>query len=596
MSDRVSRRDWIKATSWAGLATLVPLERVAAALRSPWLAVTDPRIRRVSSTSDVFIPPRANAWMKFSFDFPEPAFQFRGYRFSFLLFTSENTYALDPDTMRVEGSGDHPALKCEGLTWAGGQERADGSVTVEFSFDAGVISWRVFAKMDRPIKSITSVIRDVPLGPISLGGGPLIDPKGDDAVGGYPFCAGDLHGDEVPTSMSTPVAVVQAGERDFWWISMVDPVVRPKRFYFQTGPSAYRVEAVYEHHAWHDDTEILTDAWRIGRAQSFEAAMASHMEVIEFTHHLAPWETRTDVLPWMRDIALVVTLHGMHYTGFIFNDYAKQFEILTWIGKRFDARRALVFLPAWDGRYYWDYPNYAPHKRMGGEAGFKALVAGAQSLGFKIMPMFGANAANRNAPSWRSLAPAQTIKLDGNAYNIDWVDWNNDRHQDGWLAYMNLGAEAWRRHLEMRIGDCIETYGVDAYFLDIVGGHVNSTTGDMHEGTRALVRNLRETYPKVAVVGEMPYDALHGFIPMYQAGYAPRWEKYSRYYSHLSAPAPGRGSSGVHESGFSKFDESTLGLSPHRIPTLQVVDDTFTAHQREMEAILQLATQRAAAR
>ena len=57
----------------------------------------------------------------------------------------------------------------------------------------------------------------------------------------------------------------------------------------------------------------------------------------------------------------------------------------------------------------------------------------------------------------------------------------------------------------------------------------------MHEGTRRLVMDLREKYPKVACVGEMPYDALHGFIPMYHAGGGPRWQKYSPF-----LPAPER--------------------------------------------------------
>jgi hypothetical protein len=295
----------------------------------------------------------------------------------------------------------------------------------------------------------------------------------------------------------------------------------------------------------------------------------------------------------MRDVALVVTLHGMHYTGFIFNDFAQQLAILKWIAARIPPSRVLVFLPAWDGRYYWDYPNYTVPARMGGEAGFKALVSEARALGFKMMPMFGTNAANRKQTSWKSISAGQTYKLDGNAYDISWVDWNNDRHQDGWLAYMNLGADAWRNHLEGRIAETIDRYQVDAYFLDIVGGHVNSTNGDMHEGTRRLVKNLREKYPSVVAVGEMPYDALHGFIPMYQAGFSPRWLKYSRYYQHLSSPAPGRGSSGVHESGFGKFDAKTLDLSPNRIPTLQVVDDTFTKHKAEMEGILAAAKARA---
>ena len=98
-----------------------------------------------------------------------------------------------------------------------------------------------------------------------------------------------------------------------------------------------------------------------------------------------------------------------------------------------------------------------------------------------MMPMFGPNSANRKQPCWPRSA-ARCTKIDGDIYNLNWVDWNNDRHQDGWLTYMNLGDDAWRNHLEGRIAEMIERFGVDAYFLDIVGGHVNSTNGDMHEG------------------------------------------------------------------------------------------------------------------
>jgi hypothetical protein len=290
---------------------------------------------------------------------------------------------------------------------------------------------------------------------------------------------------------------------------------------------------------------------------------------------------------------MVTTLHGQHYTGYIFNDYARQLEILRWMATQMPAGRVLVFLAAWDGRYYWDYPNYKPSDRMGGERGFKTLVSEGQKLGFRMMPMYGTNSANRELPVWSSIASGATKKIDGNTYNLDWVDWNNDRHMDGWLTYMNVGAESWRKHLESRIAEMIETYHVDAYFLDIVGGHVNSTTGDMHEGTRLLVEDLRKRYPNVVCVGEMPYDALHAFIPMYHAGGGPRWMKYSKFFQHLSSPAPGRGSSGVHESGFGRFNAETLSLSPNAIPTLQVVDDTFTKHRDIMAEIIRRAKQRA---
>jgi hypothetical protein len=156
---------------------------------------------------------------------------------------------------------------------------------------------------------------------------------------------------------------------------------------------------------------------------------------------------------------------------------------------------------------------------------------------------------------------------------------------------------AWRTHLVERISDIVGTYGVDAYFLDIVGGWVNNDKADMHEGTRLLVEELRRRHPRTAVVGEMHYDALLGFIPMYHSfsprEIAPVVQRYSRYFQHLSHPAPGRGSSGVHEFGFGRFDPATLSLSDFALPTLNVVDDTFERHKPEMEAVIRRARERA---
>jgi len=44
----------------------------------------------LTSTSEVFVPPRGRAFQKFSFDFPEPSIEFRDMRFGFLVFSREN--------------------------------------------------------------------------------------------------------------------------------------------------------------------------------------------------------------------------------------------------------------------------------------------------------------------------------------------------------------------------------------------------------------------------------------------------------------------------------------------------------------------------
>jgi hypothetical protein len=183
--------------------------------------------------------------------------------------------------------------------------------------------------------------------------------------------------------------------------------------------------------------------------------------------------------------------------------------------------------------------------------------------------------------------------------DLNWVDWDNDRHQDGWLSYMNLGVASWRTWLGDRIADVIQRYGVDAYFLDIVGGWVNNPKADMHEGTRQLVAGLRRRFPGVPAIGEMHYDALLEFIPMYhsfgQTLMVDQVQRHAKFFQHLSHPAPGRGSTGVHEAGFGRWNPQTLSLTETTIPTLNVVDDTFDTYRAEMDAVMQEAKRRAGA-
>jgi len=541
----------------------------------------------LTSTSEVFTPGTGRGFMKFSFDFPEPSVEFEGYRFGFLLFTRENAYGLDARRMAADRTAAGVDIHCVGLVWAGGQQAAPGRVSAQLRKRGEFIEWDVTAELAQPIKAVTTVIRGVPRGKLSSGGAEPRDHRDDEVLFGYPFGGGDLFGGNTADGIGTPLIVVQSGEGQFVALSSLDDHVRTKRFYFQPGEQGYRVELVHEVEGWLDRSRVQVPTWRLGRATTLEAAAAPHYAHLAQAYRFPGWESRSDVPAWLKRTALVVTLHGMHFTGYVFNDFARMREILKWIATQIPADRVLAFLPAWDGRYYWDYPTYRAADRLGGEPGLRRLVQEAHTLGFKIMPMFGANAANRRLASFAGIADARTSRVDGDHFDLNWVDWDNDRHQEGFGAYMNLGVASWRRWLTARIADVIERYGVDAYFLDIVGGWVNNTKADMHEGTRQLVAELRRRYPQVLCCGEFLYDALLEFIPLYHV-YSPRAVPFARFFSHLSHPAPGRGSSGVHESGFNRWDEATLSLAKRDglIPTLNVVDDTFDRYRDQMAAVI----------
>jgi hypothetical protein len=602
LKDKMSRRELLKnaaaGATYVGLRGLrstapeVPPGVVPAGISAPDTA--DPRITPLTSTSEIYIPPRGRSFMKFSFDFPEPSVLFEGLRFSFRVYAFENTYAMDRDLITLSDTYDGIEMRCNGFVWAGGQEKAKGNLHASLRRLDAYIEWDVSVEMDQPIKSVGAIVRDVPRGKLAAGAGSFTDTRDDEILLGYPFSGGALN---IARGMDSPLAIIQSGDHEFFFLSTRDTKVRANRFYFQPGEKGYRVELIYEAGGWEKSGKFKSPMWRAGRVQSADDAYRNHFGHVEKTFQIPDWDTRADVPAWCRKVQLALSVHGAHWTGYVFNDYAKTLKILQWVATQIPPENVLVFLAAWDGRYYWNYPLYKADPRMGGEAGLENLISQGQKLGFHFMPMFGMNSANRRLPIWPQIADAAVEAIDGDAFNLNWVDWDNDRHNEGWDAYMNLGVDSWRKWLGGRISDVITRYHADAYFLDIAGGWENNTKADMHEGARRLVADLRQKHPHVMPCGEMSYDALVSFIPVYQvggpAGYPQAFSKYSRSFQHLSHPAPGRGSSGVHESGFSRFDPQSLSLSQTQIPTITVVDDTFDKYRDVMAEIIVRAKQRA---
>ena len=143
MNDRWSRRKWLKTLGAAGAGALMPLEEWprnssrSSGDRVGGTEIYQGAISECYSTSDVFIPPRGDSWMKFSFDFPEPAVVFGGIA-SASWCSPPRTRTACNASMRARGTmmrSCSPATVCVG----GGQEESPGQCAWS-SRDAGATS------------------------------------------------------------------------------------------------------------------------------------------------------------------------------------------------------------------------------------------------------------------------------------------------------------------------------------------------------------------------------------------------------------------------------------------------------------------------
>ena len=126
-------------------------------------------LQPLTSRSGVYTPGRGERVMQFGFDFPEPSAEIGGLLVSFRIQTFENAYAIDPARTRVLRDGRNVRWVSEGLLGRGGQEAAAGQLIADFEIAPdGVVAWRARAELPRPVKSITTVVRGLPRGRLSV--------------------------------------------------------------------------------------------------------------------------------------------------------------------------------------------------------------------------------------------------------------------------------------------------------------------------------------------------------------------------------------------------------------------------------------------
>ena len=518
--------------------------------------------------------------------FPVPGLP--GSEWAVEVFTTENVYGLDPKETQFEGS----RLVAGRLQLLGGQRPAEGRVAVDVSKGReGAVSWLIAAQVEEPIKSAKLVLRGLPTTPTNFGwwspttpASKVLRPTADLPVHlTYPWA---YPGDSWPSPW------ICAGEDTGLTISIRDPLVRAKRFY------------AYQPH-WSNGqvVELVCSAEAAARTSSFETPeirlhpcadaaairrdFEDHLRWLEATHHLVPWADRHDAPPWADQLELVLTLHGQHWTGFVFNTFDQMAAILDEISSVLPGDRLLAYLPGWEGRYYWQYPQYGPGKDLGGEIEFARLVETARRLGVHLMPMFGATGANvHRYPNWKDAAfrsPSDRyIELINNP------DWDNDRLGEDEQVFLNPGEPSFQRYLADQVSGVVDRYGVEGVFLDTSACWFDDPRHNVYRGYRELVAEIHRRHPGVLVCGEGWYDALLPLFPINQTwadiAEPPRFDdlptRYSRFLGHLNGGAPGAGSTGVHEGG------TRPPSMPIRrngfVPSLGIVDDTMTKHRAEI--------------
>lgn len=516
-----------------------------------------------------------------SYNFPSPHFYLGGFEFSVMVYTFRNVYAPKMDNIKLEQDEDTLLARCQGLVWAGGQMEIPGNVTVKACVCEQGIQVEAFASLEglsEDIRSIKLVIHGVSDGKIInlIDARPKVIPE-EGLILKYP---------EGWRDVGTPLIILKNESDRLIYFQSLDNMVRDKWFVFVRTEYGINVELIFEEKATEMTNQIQSPLWKIGYGKSIEEIYEPHRLHIEKSYGLVPWETRTDVPKWARDISLIASIHCQHWTGYIFNDYAQVLENLKKICSQVEGHRVLAYLPGWEGRYYWKYGNYTPDERMGGEEGFRKLCEGAKKLGVHLMPMFGINLVGTHFDGYEEWgAPSEFRGPAGSVYGGS-VDWDGSRHYDhNSNRNLNPAAPRWQNRLYCQVTNLMEKYGFDAAFFDISAVWVNDPNHYLYDGIKKLMERFKQYNPDMLLAGEGWYDGLASCIPLLQCGhtkgklhwhdeaYPPMFDTYVRGFGHLCLGDVSRGSTGAHELGYNPIQRCPLRKGI--IPTITIVDGTL---------------------
>ena len=517
------------------------------------------------------------------YDFKDPYIDFQGLKFAIRLSTDNNIYCPNLGQMNIKKiSENEVVLYSNSLSSAGGQLISGGSIELKLSLTAdNRIS--ISAKGSYPSeisKTILVIIKGIKVEsmvseqPQAKGVQVFKDKKGISVS--YPSRAATM-----------PLVFFTTSNRE-WHVISKDRKIRKKGFACLYDHLTNEPVILLSHDAdmRKISTNIKAPQWILGNDRPRIEVVKERCVDLEKYFSLIPFNNKHKVhKDWIDNLKVVTFLHGTHWTGYIYNTYDQMGEQLEWISQMLDGKQILVFLPAWDGRYYVNYPEHEPEKRMGGSDGLKRLVKKAHRLGMKIVLMLGGpNLSTFEFLKENDMLGAGLKTPSGHEELQNWLDWNTDLKIETMGLIMNFGHPKYLDYMISKTSELFDIYGIDGVFLDGTLRWQNSPDYSPYEGLVKYTKEIRKKYPQKLIMGEDGYDAVYGLFDLFHTSGGPLGLenyllRYTRQFYYLAYPAE-NGSAGIHEIGWSNDSHTIINADPkYTIPSISLFYDDKEKHE-----------------
>tara|TARA_B100000886_G_scaffold244486_1_gene171809 strand:+ start:2157 stop:3857 length:1701 start_codon:yes stop_codon:yes gene_type:complete len=526
------------------------------------------------------------------YDFGDPYIKFKDLKFAVRLSTENNIYCPNPENISINKVSENEIiLTSKSLSAAGGQLISDGLIELKISgAENGRIS--ITAEASHPSelnKSILILIKGIDV--------KFMISEELQAKGVKEFKDKKEIRVNYPSRSATMPLVFLNNERDEWYVLSKDNKLRKKGFacFYDHLADEPVVVLSHDNDMRNISKKISAPKWVLGKNKSRLEIVKERCYDIEQNFKLYPFFNKPKKQTnWIKNLKLVTFFHGVHWTGHIFNTYDQIGQQLEWITNTIDGKRVLAFLPAWDGRYYVNYPEHEPDERMGGKVGLINLIKKAHNLNVKVVLMFGGpNLSNFKFLEEKNMSDAGLKTPYGHSRLQNWLDWDTDLNIETMGLIMNFGHPKYRDYMISKTAELFDTYNADGVFLDGTLRWENSPDYSPFEGLLKYTKEIRKRYPDKLIMGEDGYDLVYGLFDLFhtsggQLGLEKYLLRYTRQFYYLAYPSES-GSAGVHEIGWSNNSATIKNADPnYTIPSISLFYGDEKKYKNQIQNKLRL--------
>jgi hypothetical protein len=488
------------------------------------------------------------------------------------LSTTHNIYAPDPQRLSIDKEGDAIVMESAALIGGGGDIKCGGDIVlrIENTENGSLLVSASGSHNTELCRGMTLYIKGVDIESFT---------SDSSNMPNHLFKKSGIHPLHYPgRDAMMPLIFAETGTESYFFLSK-DKKIRPKAFsaHYDFMHNEKVITLSHQERVPERKSIIEMPLWKIGRVKDKMDIIKERFQDLEKYFGLYPFEKRKEY-PWLANIKFVLNLHGEHWTGHIFSTFDQMLERLRWVCKRIEGKNVLVFLPAWDGRYYTTYPDHKPSERLGGSAGLKKFIDEAHNLGTKIVLMLG----GPNLATYKFLEDQNMFEC---VMRNEWgdygsisagLDWNGDLFPEPGGYIINFGNPRLRDYMIESVSGLFDNYGADGIFLDGAIRYENTPDYCPTTGIRDFCRCIQSKYPDKLLMGEDGYDVLWSAFGLYATSWQPlglensmlRYTRQSMYLSHPDY----KGSGGIHEQAwFSETSEHVI--DDKTIPTISITSD-----------------------